>query len=157
MYVKRDLKFCILQDLKYINYNRLINYLILNCQVYHDVKMYIFTLDNNLSLQWNACGRFSCVTDCNSIRAIYSKVSHSCLRGRRYNEIACIASLANTSLPKSHCERWRNIAFAICHASMLLEATGGIFDLIAGREAPAMPISVHGQLTFGILQVIAAQ
>lgn len=74
-----------------------------------------------------------------------------------YNGIACIASLANTSLPKSHRKRWRDIAFAICHASMLLEATGGIFDLIAGREAPAMPISVHGQLTFGILQVIAAQ
>lgn len=52
-----------------------------------------------------------------------------------YNRIACIVSLADTSLPKSRCEWCRDIAFAICHASMLLEATGGIFDLIAGRKA----------------------
>lgn len=75
-----------------------------------------------------------------------------------YNRIACIASLTDTSLPKSRCER--DIAFAICHASVLLETTGGIFDLIAGRKAlgDANFCSVNiCQLTFGILQVIAAQ
>lgn len=76
-----------------------------------------------------------------------------------YNGIACIVSLANTSLPKSRCERCRDIAFAICHASMLyvIGSDGRYLRFDRRTQSAVMPISVHGQLTFGILQVITAQ